>query len=346
MSVQALLRVIQCGFLPAILVSCLALGQSPGTPAPESLKDPKALLAAVAPSYDFNSPAMKPWHFTASYQLFDAEGRPAENGSFEYWWASPDVYRGTWKRGTLTWTKWHTGGGKEYFQSNGGELHILETEFWRDLLDPLPQSQDISKSGIIERDTVKFGKVKSPCVRIARQTAQATGVGNQVLTQPIGTYCFDRQAPVLIMSSRNDGIVAVYGDFARFAGRYVSRSVVEAVEGRKIFTLAIDSITSLDPADAALVPPPEAQPDKMGVLDYQSGVVPGQLLKHYDPKLPEEGQSGTVVLEVKIGTDGKVKDVQVISGPPSRLVDDAVNSPWCKCGFASRKFSTMHRAYL
>jgi hypothetical protein len=171
-----------CLFLTCILISCLALGQSPGIPAPESLKDPKALLAAVAPSYDFNSPAMTPWHFTASYQLFDPEGKPAENGTFEYWWASPDVYRGTWKRGGLTWTKWHTGDGKEYFQSSGGELHILEMTFWRELLDPLPQPNEyLSKYGILERDTVKFGKLKSPCVRVASQTARATLAGNEVL---------------------------------------------------------------------------------------------------------------------------------------------------------------------
>jgi TonB family protein len=128
------------------------------------------------------------------------------------------------------------------------------------------------------------------------------------------------------MASRNDGITVLYSDFARFEGRYVARSVVESVDGRKIFTLTINAIAGLNPADPAMVPPPGAQPDKTGVLDYQSAVVPGQLLKHYDPKLPEEHQSGTVVLEVKIGTDGKVKDVQVISGPPSRLVDDAVKS--------------------
>lgn len=205
MVIRAALRPLQYCllFLLGFLVSPLAPGQAPDLSAPELITDPEALLAAAAPSYDFNSATMKPWHFTASYELFDRVGNPADKGTFEYWWASPATYRGTWKRGDTTWTAWHTAEGKGFLTTNGGDLQFLETEFWRLLLDPLPQEEYLSKQ--LKRDTITLGKTKLPCVRPGNQSGQEI---------PEGTYCFDPRVPALVMMKEEGGITVGYGDFS------------------------------------------------------------------------------------------------------------------------------------
>ena len=57
-----------------------AVNAGPGLP-----KEPREILAAAAPSYDFSSPELKRWHLKAIYQLYDLKGNPMEQGTWEYW---------------------------------------------------------------------------------------------------------------------------------------------------------------------------------------------------------------------------------------------------------------------
>src|ERR1700733_1916507 len=98
-------------------------------PPPQGLpKDPRAILDAAAPYYDFSDPALKPFHLKASYQLYDDQGNPAEQGTFEYWWASPTVYRISWTRPHATRAVWHKPDGKEASVESGERLRYFERE--------------------------------------------------------------------------------------------------------------------------------------------------------------------------------------------------------------------------
>ena len=145
----------------------VSAAQNPAAATPSSIKDPKALLAAVAPVYDFTNPALKPWHFKASYQTYDQDGRAGELGTYEYWWASPSVFRSTWTRGSRTESEWHTADGRRVETSSGDALHLFETEFPKELLAPLPDAKDDDpKATWLKRDTIALGKAKAPCVEI------------------------------------------------------------------------------------------------------------------------------------------------------------------------------------
>jgi hypothetical protein len=47
-------------------------------------KDPHEIFATAAPYYDFSDPSLTPWHLKAAYQFYDDQGKPAEQGTFEY----------------------------------------------------------------------------------------------------------------------------------------------------------------------------------------------------------------------------------------------------------------------
>jgi hypothetical protein len=88
------------------------LSQTEANVAPGLPKDPREIFAAAAPSYDFSDASLKPWHLKASYQLYDQNGKPTAQGTYEYWWASPKTYRSTWMHGGVTRSDWQAADGK------------------------------------------------------------------------------------------------------------------------------------------------------------------------------------------------------------------------------------------
>ena len=282
-------------------------------------------MAAVAPVYDFTNPALKPWQFKASYQIYDQDGRAGEMGTYEYWWASPSVYRSTWKRGGRTESEWHTADGKRFETSSGGVLHLFETEFPKELLAPLPEAKDEDpRESWLKRDTIPFGKVKAPCVeiigkRFVEQRGAAFPYTEALDNVKPPTYCFDPQQPILILKSLSAGVTESYGNFIGMQERDLPRSLIEAVNGRRILAVTVNAIGGLDPGDPALTPPADARTGEASTADVPVHVMNGQRIEGDNPIYPDEAKesnlSGTVMIEAQIGKDGRIHDMQVISSP-------------------------------
>jgi TonB family protein len=313
--------------LPACcsVFALLSAAQKPGAAAPSSIKDPKALLAAVAPVYDFTNPALKPWRFKASYQIYDQDGRAGELGTYEYWWASPSVYRSTWTRASRTESEWHTADGRRFETSSGDALHLFETEFPKEMLAPLPEAKDHDpKETWLKRDTIALGKTKAPCVeiigkRFVEQRGAAFPYTEALDNVKPPTYCFDPQEPILILKSLSAGVTESYGNFIGMQERDLPRSLVEAVNGRRILAVTVNAIGGLDPADPALTPPADAKAGDALLADVPVRVMNGQRIEGDNPDYPEEAKesslSGTVMIEAQIGKDGRIHGMQVISSP-------------------------------
>ena len=70
-----------------LMIAMPGFAQSAANAGPGLPKEPRDIFSAAAPFYDFTSPELKPWHLKAKYQLYDDTGDPAEQGTYEYWWA-------------------------------------------------------------------------------------------------------------------------------------------------------------------------------------------------------------------------------------------------------------------
>jgi TonB family protein len=79
------------------------------------------------------------------------------------------------------------------------------------------------------------------------------------------------------------------------------------------------------PADATLERP---APNPLG--DSQSGVATGSLVKKTIPVYPlvskMAGEQGVAVLAARIGTEGKIHDLEVLASPSPLLAESAVES--------------------
>jgi len=291
--------------------------------------DPREVFAAAAPFYDFTSPDLKPWHLKATYQLYDEKGNPGEQGTYEYWWASPQVYRSTWTRAHATHTDWHLTGGRPAHQETGERLKFFEYNLQVSLLSPLPNTGDLDPAKFhLDRQSVKLGGVQFPCIMIVpRMPKQALEGTAQLGLFP--TYCFDTQFPILRAEYSFGTVTSAFNKIVYMQKRYLPGGILFLEGKRKILSAEIDPVTALDPSDPALTPAagvPVANFVK--VVRVSADVSSGRLIKKQVPVYPQDAQqariSGTVVLKATIGTDGGIHNLQVISAPSPSLAASAL----------------------
>jgi TonB family protein len=302
-----------------LLGAFAAYAQDTSTPQPSQMKDPRAILAAAAPFYDFSDPTLKPFHLKATYQLYDEKGNPAEQGTFEYWWASPKVYRDSWSRPGATRTYWHTADGKEAYVETGERLGYFEKILPSNLFSPLPSAEAINPSKIyLIRNDVKLGGNRFPCV------SEAPLKGDEPSDfRLLPTRCFDPALPVLRFQFDSQGFVTTsYDKFAEFQGKYQARSIQILGGDQKLFTAAVDATNAIDPSDSALVPSEDAifKPDAPHAT---GGLELGFLTKNQPPVYPPiakaERLQGSVLIGTTIDVDGKIKDPRVLLSPSPLL---------------------------
>jgi TonB-like protein len=290
--------------------------------------DPKAVFAAAAPFYDFSDAALKPWHFKASYQLYDEKGNPSEPGTYEYWWVSPQVYRSTWMRGNSTHTDWHVSDGKHADQATGERLNFFEYRLQAAFLSPLPGTDDLDPTKIrLDRQNVPVGSAKLPCIMVVPLMPQH----GQVQTVPLGlfpTYCFDTKAPVLRISYSFGTVTTEFNHIVKVQEKYLAKEILLFEGKRKILSATMDSITGLTAADPALTPPADVIVSDLKKVNISGAVAQGMLVKKLVPVYPQDAKdarvSGMVTLQARIGMDGGVHDLRVITTPWPSLAASAL----------------------
>lgn len=320
------MRVFQLFALICVAPSMYAQGQIPvGSELP---RNPQEVFSLSAPFYDFADPSLKPWHLKATYQLYDGTGKPTSQGTYEYWWASRTVYRSTWTRGDSTHTDWHTSDGEHFYSSTGPGLEFFEYRVQSDILTPLPEPAEYDPSATyFDREIVNVGSAKVPCIMIVPRMPQH----GQLVSIPLGmfpTYCFDPKLPILIMKTSFGSLTVSYGHVVRVQNRYVPKMIDEYEAKRKILTMTVDTIEGLNPADPALIPPPDAKTTSAAAVAVASGVMTGHRIGGPQPIYPQDAKNahaqGKVVLKALIGRDGKIHDLKVISAPYPSLVASAM----------------------
>jgi len=292
---------------------------TPPPPAPPLPKDPRALLEAARPFYNFSDPSLKPWHLKATYQLYDDKGKPSEQGTYEYWWASPHVYRSSWKRGNASFTDWHTADDKHSYLESGGGFGLFEHKLETALLDPLPKIADLDPAKYrLDREEVKLGDTKFPCVMIVPIMPQH----GQVQIVPLGlfpTYCFNHDIPVLQIRDSFGTVAEYLNRIAKVQGRYLPQDI-KFFEGKQtVLSASVDQIEGISAADPSFTPAPTAIKPNSEKVQIAEAVMVGMLIKKQAPFYPQDAKdarvSGTVILQATIGRDGKIHDLRVLQTP-------------------------------
>jgi len=312
-------------FVPAMLpgLAQTAANAGPGLPS-----DPREIFAAAAPFYDFSSPDMKPWHLKASYQLYDEKGKPGEQGTYEFWWASPQVIRSTWTRPGATYSQWHMADGAGAHQETGERIGYFEKELGLYILSPLPLKLFMDPARFrLDRETLPVGKVKLPCFSINPPMQKPA----KLQVAQYGSFCFDTHLPILLLTFRFSSVTTEFHKIVEFQNKYLPRAINVFYEKRELLSATVDTIELMDPSDPALKPPQDTTVVKaIKKMQIGAGVMAGMLVRKQQPVYPEgaksAGISGNVLLEATIGKDGKIHDLRVILSSSSLLSDSAMEA--------------------
>ena len=345
-------------FRVLLLTLCAAsccLGQQTGvSPLPA---DPHAILAAAQPLYDFSSTDLKPWHLRVTYQLYDEKEAPTEQGTFEYWWASPEVHRSSWTRSNVSYTAWRLAGRGHAHQGSSEALSYVESKLEQAFFSPLPSNRTIS-SDHTQLEKRIYGKDANAlqCVMVGPKMAAVSAA-------PMGlfpTYCFAPSQPALVAYFAYAAPIVEFNQIAKVQGRYLPKQItILSTTRKKILTASVEMINGISPQDAALTPPqdikgsyPPKKIEEVGAKDSAAsqnqdddakamatlrdgitispGVAQGLALSRPAPIYPQDAKdariSGTVVIRAVIGRDGWVHDMQVVTAPSASLAASALGA--------------------
>ena len=302
--------------------------------APEAQKlpsSPEEVLRTARDFYDLETPGLHPIHLKAHYQLYDAYGKATVAGSWEYWWSPLKRDHSQWIRDGKQVDEWLKSDGSSYRTHADIPLHYAERNLPLFMLHPLAQELATEKSAEDKdrahfRDELKFvpaDKPEAACVLRYREVDIKGTLQVPKNTTP-AELCFDLQHGALLMGE-SGGIRHNYLHILKTQGKFFARELDATVEKQMLFSVVVDSISTVSEEDPAFTPSAEAQPKSLPHRE-DAGVATGSLLKKVAPEYPVlakmNGERGKVVLAAQIGTDGKIHDLESIFSP-SRLLDEA-----------------------
>jgi TonB family protein len=291
--------------------------------------DPNALMLLAARVNGLSGADMKPWHLKASYQTFDADGKPKDQGTFEEWWAGPEKYKISYSSAGFNQVQyrngkdtWMTGDVKWPPVSEMGVQHYL--------LRPLPAEDFVERKDIYANDA-KIGGVKLKCFRF--MSPLDTKAPRIPSVFPV--FCFGDNLPAVRVEAEDRELFAEFNNVVRFDGHYISKQIrVENGEAKKpslnIDVMEVEALAGVPDGD--FVAPSSAthapsEENSNGVVHLSPLVMAGYKIGGSDVRYPliarQQRVQGIVILLARITKTGDIAKLEAVSGP-SLLRDAAV----------------------
>lgn len=314
----------------AILVP--GLSQAKSGSGPNLPNDPRTALETALPFYDFASPGLKPWHLKATYRFYDEKGKPSQQGTWEYWWASPKVHRSHWTRAGLESTEWSTAEGVVYKKGTGSPLRHFERTIENTVISPLPARAVVDSGGMaLELKLLPPRNPKFACV-----FATVRSPSNRKPQTPSGDmtseYCFEPPAMALRMTNASH-ITNLYNQIVKIEGHFLAREVEIKYANQPLFSVSVNTIEGFQPVASDFSPPSDAVFERVVTTPQEkagSYLAVGTLVRRTQPIYPMiskmDREQGIVLLAAVIGTDGEVHDLEVLASPSPRLTQSAVEA--------------------
>ena len=276
-----------------------------------------ARLQSVEQAQSLDDPELKPWHLKMAVRLFDAKGKPTETGTIEEWWAGPDKFRLVFSLPSYSATQVKNPDG--FFRSTGsGRTPYVLARLLRNVVHPVQLLHDYSP----ELRKQKVNNTELDCIVLRPRIKGSSDIPPSMLT----TYCMGRDDNTLLMS--NDvAQVAVLGAVGKFQERHVAVDLSLFIGEVKFASEHFESLDIVPEAAGDFDKTDGLVADKNDPALIGAGTSRGRLLKSVQPVYPPMAKAnriaGMVVLHAIIGSDGHVRDLDLLSSPDDSLADSA-----------------------
>jgi len=287
--------------------------------------DPKELMLRAARANGLTGEGMEPWHLKASFQVFDKKGNSPDQGTLEEFWAGPAKYKRIFTSATFSQTEY----GTEKGILRSGSREALPTNLaliYRDLIAPFPSENLLSPQPAVPLEKRDVGNMHLLCLSVPDLSS-----GDNWIVK--ANFCMDANLPFVRISQYPASVAQnspgtsqfLHSNVVRFQGRYIAKDI-QAFEPinpdsapKLTLVIHVESIEKLASIDeSAFTPPADALPAPT-VVAVDESVSRTFVLDHHKPVYPPIAVaarvSGTVVLKARIGSDGQVIKLGVLSGP-------------------------------
>ena len=281
-------------------------------------------LQAVATDSSLDAQGVRPWHLKVSFQMFDEQGKPGEQGTMEEWWSSPSLYRLSFTSPSYTATEIKNQ--DDLFRTRAATpLPYPLRALQRGLVDPMPRAEELAGTKPDLR-RMTFYNIKMDCIMLDQPIR-----GNPEI--PLGlfpTYCLDRGTSRLRVTYDAGMLEIVRAVIGNFQQRSVPIDLSISDGGKKLLSGHIALLTT-DMTGASFTPTPDmGKVTGQEVFHASPGVVAGRKLSGTLPRYPQSARmnhiSGAVVLRAFIGPDGHITDLRVVSTPDGDLAIAALEA--------------------
>jgi TonB family protein len=291
-------------FVSAVALSGSVHAQDPPASPPAGSSDPFALLVRASKLNNLAVDDVQPWHIKASIQLFNDQGSPSGEGTYEEFWVGPKKFKRIFIGKEFSETRY---GGEQ------GDLHAdvrgtvpqLVYSVQRELVSPLPKTQGAEKFDLTGKE-VEMGGLKLTCLTLAPP-------------MPVATHCVNQSEPILRVSSYPVSSLQVLRNrMLRFQERAIPGDIKLVRAGKTLLTIHVDSVENIADANDALFAAPSDAVQIPTLVQIPGAFAKGMLEYSVVPDYPSAAKDarmeGTVVLQAKIGKEGRLKDITVVSG--------------------------------
>jgi len=304
-----------------------------------------AFLIQAAGSYGIPKLEAKPWHLRVSFQLFDAQGNETDRGTYEEFSRGGLITKRIYKTEHFAQTAYYVPGGVKAT----GDLQMAPLSFVvlrSAIVEPIIALQEMQRFVLDSSHVTVTSEYRS----IAGASLHCYDIVRRLLSPPPDplTYCFDDNGALVRYTVGGVPMGdATFENPVTYEGRQLPGDVVIERRGTssiKAHLESIETVANIDqaffdpPADATPLPPSFGSAGGSGVMgalltdrpptnntappkqiNISSGVAVGLLLEKTMPVYPPIAKaarvSGTVILQVTIGTEGEVENLHVVSGP-------------------------------
>lgn len=285
-------------------------------------KHPEELMLLAARVNGLGSAGLKPWHAKATYQTFDADGKPKDQGVFEEWWAGPEKYKLSYASPSFNQVRIQNG--QAWITGDKDEIPVPEQMVEEFLVHPLPPV-NVLEGREYETKNVNLGAAVVKCFDAEIPDPYFSHdyyfpVRGAVVPVPIALprVCFQENSPIVRVEVIQKWLEVTFNEVAPDNGQYVAKQFWVKDGDLAIVHVNLVELDFEDKIDDAVfaIPPSAVQAPFTKNRDITGGQSTGGKSIRYPPAAKRARIQGLVILQAVVTKTGSIGDVQVVSGPP------------------------------
>jgi TonB family protein len=296
------------------------------SPAAATPSDPTALMVQAA-RLNGLAGLLVPWHLEATYQTFDADGKPKDQGTFSEWWADKDKYKTVYTNGAsdLNLTIYRYGKTSASTGSPGWIPFRAQTA-QRYLVSPVPPPSAVEKLAFSIKP-MNLGQVTLQCLRAPLREPDAA---LYLPYNDLPAVCTTEGSNIVRAIVDPNRFLVLFNKIVQIGGRYVAEDLSVRDTDLTIVNMQVTNLELLSTVnDSDFLPPATTSslPAPVVLREIARQAIGGEA-PIYPAVAKSQHVEGVVILDAVITKEGRIGELEVLSGPKAlqRAAYDAVKT--------------------